>query len=82
MNLIAFVIIGVLNFFLNFLPPIQPTSDIAVAIAAMSGYISSISTIIPVTTLIVIIGIDIAIEGAILGYKVIMWIIKKIPTLN
>ena len=57
-------------------------SSFATAITNTSGYYNSLNAILPVDTMLTILGLSLAIEGAYLTYKIIMWVIAKIPTLN
>jgi len=51
-------------------------------VANVQGIISSLDPIFPIATLFICLSIIISIEVAIFGYKVIMWLIKKIPTIS
>lgn len=56
----------------------------AAALATIGQQVSYVRVVIPdtMTTIFIIIGVIIVVEGFIFGYKVVMWIIKKIPTIN
>ena len=56
--------------------------DFTTSIATASGYYHSLNSILPVDTMIQILGISLAFELAYLIFKVIMWVLKKIPTIN
>jgi len=56
------------------------SDSFATSITTANGYISSLNTFIPVDTIIQILGVFLVIEGAVLTYKLIMWVIKRIPT--
>lgn len=64
------------------LPDATLPANISSAIQTAQGYFSSFNFIFPVSTFIAIIGIVLTIEAGVMIYKVIMWIIKKIPTIS
>ena len=75
--------------FLQFiLTPISLLGDVVInsgftnALSTASGYYHSLNAILPVDTMLEIFGVSLAIEGAYLLYKIIMWIIRKIPSIN
>lgn len=64
------------------LPDVSMSSSLATSIHTASGYIASFNNFLPLTTMLSILGIYLVIEGAVLTYRLIMWVIKKIPTVN
>lgn len=66
--------------------PIRNLADVSMAtnfntsITTANGYISSFNTIFPIDTIGQILTLFLAIEGAVLTYKLIMWLIRRIPT--
>jgi len=64
------------------LPNASLPPEIGEAISSVGGKLAAIDMIIPVDTILAILGSFIAIEAAIFVYKTIMWVIKKIPTIN
>ena len=83
---------GILNLIYSIinliLTPLRSFSDVVLnsnfstALSNASGYFHSINTILPMDTMLTIFGVSLAIESAYLLYKVIMWVIRKIPTIN
>jgi len=67
---------------LALLGDVSLSSSFSSSIATAGGYYNSLNAILPMDTMITILGVFLAIEGAYVVYKIIMWIIKKIPTLN
>lgn len=67
---------------LNNFPPVVLSSNFTTAIVNAGGYYKSLNTILPMDTMIQILGVSLAIEGIYFIYKVVMWVIKKIPTIN
>lgn len=72
----------------TFTLPIRLFDDLALdsefvsSISTASGYISAFNTFIPIGTLLTILGLFIAYELSYFTYKVVMWVIKKIPSIN
>jgi|FrelakmetLWP11LW_1041352.scaffolds.fasta_scaffold03255_8 hypothetical protein len=54
-------------------------TDFSTAITTANGYIASLNTFIPVDTIIQILVVFVGIETAVLTYKLIMWVIRRIP---
>lgn len=69
---------------LRLLPEVSMPSGITNAIVAISGYLAALYAMAPITTaaLVAIIGLVLTVEAAILVYKGIMWVIRKIPGVN
>jgi hypothetical protein len=87
--MITTALLDLLYFLLHILlSPILGFSDVVLnssftsSLATASGYYNSINAILPVDTMLEILGISLAFEGAYLIYKLIMWVIKKIPTID
>ena len=65
--------------------PLRLLSDVSLpstftdTIATASGYISSVNEFIPVDTMISVLLAMLAIEVIVLSYKLIMWVLTKIP---
>jgi len=57
-------------------------SGLSTAITTANGYISSVNAFIPVDTLLTIFGAILVVEVAALSYKLIMWILTKIPGIS
>lgn len=62
------------------LADVSMSSNFASSITTANGYISSFNSIIPVDTIGQILTLFLAIETAVLTYKLIMWLIRRIPT--
>lgn len=66
--------------------PIRLLSDVSVtngfgsAVTTASTYIGTFDKFFPVSTLLILVGLFTSIEIGIALYKIIMWIIKRIPT--
>ena len=79
---ILFALISFILSPLSLLGDVSLPANFATAITNAGGYYNSLNAIIPMDTMIAILSLSLAIEGAYLLYKLIMWIIQKIPTIN
>ena len=75
---------NIVSFFLNLFPTADTSafSNFTDSIIQASGYLSAVDNIVPVTTIMTIVGIFIFFETVILIIKIINWIIRKIPTIS
>ena len=64
---------------LRLLNDVSLSSSLTDAITTASGYISSVNEFIPVDTLLSVLSAILVIEVAVLSYKLIMWVLTKIP---
>ena len=68
--------------------PIRLFSDVTLnsnftsSISTASGYLHSLNVLLPIDTVITILGVSLVFELVYLTFKAIMWVIKKVPTLN
>lgn len=67
---------------LRLLPDAYLPDGITTAISEASAHLAAVDTLVPVEALLTILGLFIGIEAGIFLYKTIMWLIKKIPTIN
>jgi hypothetical protein len=79
---LVYIFIGFILSPLNAMGDVVLDTNFSTAISTASGYFHSLNAIIPIDTMIQILGVSLTIEGAYLLFKVIMWIIAKIPMLN
>lgn len=77
-NFFAMAIVG----WVQFLPTASLPFSLSSAITSASGYLSSLNSVLPMTVIISTFGFFLLFEGGYLTYKVIYWIIKKIPTIS
>jgi len=78
LNIIYSVVVG----FIALFPDVSLSDSVASSVATASTYISGLNMVLPVATIISIIGLVLAIEGVMLLIKIINWFIRKIPTIN
>lgn len=76
------MIYAVLAGFTHYLPEVSFTDGIGGAITNLNGYIAGLSFVVPTITLVAIVGLFLAINGALLGISIVNWFIRKIPTVN
>jgi hypothetical protein len=67
---------------LRLLNDVSLSSSFNSSITTAGKYFHSLNEILPISTMIEILGISLAFELAYLTYKGIMWVIKKIPSVD
>jgi len=75
----TYLIVYALTSPLRLFDDVSLSASITTAISTASGYISSFTPFFPVGTLITCLGILLTIEAAVIVYKILMWVITKIP---
>lgn len=80
-SIIALVYTFVLRALL-FLPDAPSSMTFVTSAQTASGYISSVNQFFPISELLILLGVFIIFETVYFGYKIIYWIIKKIPTVS
>ena len=77
-----YIFLTIILFFLGLLPDIVVSSNLTNTISTMSGYISSIYSFLPstMTAILGVLAFDLAFEGGYLLFKIVYWIIKRLPT--
>jgi len=80
---VVFAFVYAITAVFRLLPDVSLPSGLTSSIANASGYASAIDAFFPVHELVaVLIGVFLVYEAAYFAYKLIMWVIKKIPTIN
>lgn len=79
LNIIYFVLWPLIQLISN-LSDVSLNSGIATSITTTSGYLSALNTFLPITTLLVMLGVFTTYELGYFTFKFIYWIIKRIPT--
>lgn len=67
---------------IRLLPDATLPANIQGAFTVIGGYFAVMNGIFPVATLLEVMAAVLAVEAAIFAYKLIYWIIKKIPTIS
>jgi hypothetical protein len=80
--LIIYYFITALEYPITALPNVSLPANITSAITSANQYLASFNFIFPVSTFFAIFGLVLGIELAIIIYKIVMWVIKKIPTIS
>jgi hypothetical protein len=65
---------------LRLFPDVSFPSSVTNAVTTAGGYLTSLNAVIPIATILTILGIVLVVEGYLFAYKVIMWLIKRLPT--
>jgi hypothetical protein len=78
LNIVYYLVVG----FVGIFPDVSLSDSVSSSVATASTYISGLNIILPVATLLSIVGLVLTIEGVILLIKIINWFIRKIPTIN
>ena len=80
---IVFLFVYAITAVFRLSPDVSLPSGLTASIGNASGYASAIDDFFPVHELVaVLIGVFLVYEAAYFAYKLIMWVIKKIPTIN
>lgn len=79
---VVYTFVNLVLYPLSLLPNVTLNSNFNSAITTASGYYHSLNVVLPVDTMITIFGVSLALEASYLTFKLIMWIIKKVPMLN
>lgn len=79
---ILYLVIKVIISPIMLLPNTTLPAGVSSAISTASGYISAFNTMLPMTTLLLVVSTILIIEGAIFTFKLINWVIKKIPMIS
>jgi len=87
--MITNVLITIIYYFLysviypiRLLPDVSLPSSITSSITTAGSYFYIFDPILPLSTVFTIITLFLTIEGFIVAYKLIMWVIRKIPGIN
>lgn len=74
-----FTILGVILSPLLLLPDVVIDPHISANIASFGGFIQNANSFFPASTLLTILALILAIDGVIFGYKIFMWVARKLP---
>jgi hypothetical protein len=69
-------------FLFSQLGSIPDNSAIIAGINTFGGYLSPLSNILPLGTILLILAFEVVFETAYFGYKVIRWVYQKLPFIN
>jgi len=78
----GFVYLGayIIQFFASVLPQSAGFSDSVVsAFSTMSGYVQILNTLLPLSTLALVLSVVITVDIAIFGFKTLKWLVSHLP---
>jgi len=78
----GFVYLGayIVQFFASVLPQSVGFSDSVVsAFATMAGYVQILDTLLPLSTLAIVLSVIISVDIAIFGFKTVKWLVSHLP---
>lgn len=77
-----YLILGFVNWAITQFPALSTNDSIISSLSAASGYVSSISQVFPVTTLMACLAFVLAFDAGWIVYQLIRWVYTKIPGIN
>lgn len=85
--MIGDLVLNVVFWFLNFLLSVFPASsgfppEVLNSATTIGGYLHLVSPILPVSTLLTVVGIVFSVEIAIFGFKTVRWLVGHIPVIG
>jgi len=80
-KLIYYIVFALTSPF-RLLPDASLPSGLTSAISSANGYIASFNSFFPTGTMLQVLGAMLVIEVAALSYKLIMWVLTKIPGIS
>ncbi len=80
--LAIYAVVWALLQLLNLLPVLTFPPEFITSLNSIAGYVAVVDNFLPTSTFFAIIGLMLAVEGGILIFKIITWIIKKIPGIS
>lgn len=79
---ILYLVIKVVISPITLLPNASLPVGLSSALTTASGYISAFNTMLPMTTILLVVSTILIVELAIFTFKMINWVIKKIPFIS
>lgn len=79
---LVYGVVALLTAPLRFFSDVTADSSVVAAVATAKSYISIINPFFPVDTLLIILGLYLVFEGFVFLFKIIMWVMKKIPGIS
>lgn len=72
-------VVYLVSYPLRILPDVSLPDSVGSTLSNIGSYLAAIDAVFPVSVFLVILALYLSIEGGILTYKGIMWIIRRIP---
>lgn len=79
---VLYILVYAITLPIRALPDVSLPADIATSLASARDSVAGLNVVLPLTTIAGILALVITIETAFLSYKIIMWIIRRLPTQN
>lgn len=73
-------IVWVLTSIFRLLPDVSLEAGIGGAITTATEYLASLNTILPLSTITICLGLIFAVELIVSSYRIVMWVIRRLPT--
>lgn len=74
-----FYAVKLLTLPLSVLPDVSLNSGFAPSVATAIQYLSNLNTFLPISALFSVLGLTLTFEVGVLSYKLIMWVIRRVP---
>jgi len=75
-------LINLIIYPLRLLPDVSLPSEFTHSIQVAANYLTIFNNFLPMTTIFIVLSLTLAFEAGLLTYKIIMWVVKKIPTID
>lgn len=76
---VVYIVLRAISSPLLLLPDVSLDGSIMSSIITFSEMLAGLNGFLPITTLLIIFGLALAVESALFIYRIVMWIIRKIP---
>lgn len=80
--LILYTLIRIFTYPLTLLPDMTFNESFHTGLVATGNYLANLNAVFPLVTLFTVLGFILVIEKASLAFKIINWLIRKIPFIN
>lgn len=67
---------------LGLIPVMTFPAEFTDSLAQVSQYAGAVDNFLPITSIFLILGLMLVLEAGIISYKIIQWVIKKIPGIS
>lgn len=78
--IIIFVVLDFLVTPLKLLPDVTADSSVVQGITSAVSYMATFNAFLPLATLFLVVAAILAVELGVAVYKIIMWVVRRIPT--
>ena len=74
------LIFDTINIVLTGIPSVSTANPFITSVSVAAGYMNGLNAILPIDTIITILGFYVVFEAAYLLFKVVYWVIRRFPT--